>query len=91
MHSNASIINLFFTLSISRFIPVLGFKIRDIIEGIDTKYSRAWAWRNMDTQDTKLDGLRADALLQRLILAEPGNKEARMCTTEEFKASRPKL
>lgn len=74
-----------------RFIPILGFKIRDIIEGIDTQYSRAWAWRNMETQDTKLDGLRADALLQRLILCESNNIKVRMCTKDEFKASRPKL
>jgi hypothetical protein len=45
----------------------------------------------MDTQDTKLDGLRADALLQRLILDEAGNDEARMCTQEELKASISKL
>lgn len=74
-----------------KFIPILGFKIRDIIEGIDTQYSRAWAWRNMETQDTKLDGLRADALLQRLILCESNNDQARMCTQAEFKASRPRL
>lgn len=69
----------------------MGFKIRDIIEGIDTEYSRAWAWRDMSTQDTKLDGLRADSLLQRLILDEPNNDDARMATLEEFKASRPRL
>ncbi|KAI8057572.1 FAD dependent oxidoreductase [Gilbertella persicaria] len=68
-----------------KFIPVLGFKIREIIEGKDTDYARAWKWRNMQTQDTKLDGLRADALLQRLVLCEPNNKEARMATLEEFK------
>lgn len=74
-----------------RFIPIIGFKIREIIEGIDTQYSRAWKWRNMETQDTKLDGLRADALLQRLILDEPNNEAARMATVDEFKASRPRL
>ena len=70
-----------------RFIPVIGFKIRDIVEGIDTEYSRAWAWRDMQTQDTKLDGLRADALLQRLILCEENNADCRMCHVDEFKAS----
>ncbi|KAI8642418.1 FAD dependent oxidoreductase [Parasitella parasitica] len=70
-----------------KFIPIIGFKIRDIIEGIDTKYSRAWKWRNMQTQDTKLDGLRADSLLQRLILCEENNADARMCHLDEFKAS----
>ncbi|GAA5811939.1 hypothetical protein MFLAVUS_005386 [Mucor flavus] len=74
-----------------KFIPIIGFKIREIIEGIDTQYSRAWKWRNMETQDTKLDGLRADALLQRLILDEPNNEAARMATVDEFKASRPRL
>lgn len=72
-----------------RFIPILGFKIRDIIEGIETEYSRAWAWRDMSTQDTKLDGLRADSLLQRLLLDE--TELARMATPDEFKASRPRL
>lgn len=74
-----------------RFIPILGFKIRDVIEGIETEYSRAWAWRDMATQDTKLDGLRADSLLQRLVLDEPHNENARMATLDEFKASRPRL
>jgi sarcosine oxidase/L-pipecolate oxidase len=45
----------------------------------------------MKTQDTKLDGLRADALLQRLILDEPNNKNARMATKEDFKAIKAKL
>lgn len=45
----------------------------------------------MATQDTKLDSLRADSLLQRLILDEPDNDQARMATVHEFKASRPRL
>ena len=45
----------------------------------------------MNTQDTKLDGLRADSLLQRLILCEEGNEDASMCTQQDFKASRPRL
>lgn len=45
----------------------------------------------METRDTKLDGLRADALLQRLVFDEPNNEAARMATLDEFKASRPRL
>ncbi|KAI8975487.1 FAD dependent oxidoreductase [Mycotypha africana] len=69
-----------------KFIPVIGFKIREIVEGRDTEYSHAWAWRNMDAKDTKLDGIRADSLLQRVVLCEPNNDEARMATEGEFKA-----
>lgn len=28
-----------------RMMPVIGFKISDVIEGVDSDYTRAWAWR----------------------------------------------
>ncbi|KAI9470992.1 MAG: FAD dependent oxidoreductase [Benjaminiella poitrasii] len=69
-----------------KFIPIVGFKIRDIIEGVETDYSRAWGWRDMNTKETRLDGIRADSLLQRLILCEANNDDCRMSTKEELKA-----
>ena len=74
-----------------RFMPVIGFKIRDVIEGIDSDYTRAWKWRQLEAQDTQLDNLRAATLIQRVILEEKGNEEARMATLEEFKAARRHL
>ncbi|CEI98359.1 hypothetical protein RMCBS344292_12468 [Rhizopus microsporus] len=74
-----------------KFMPVIGFKIRDVIEGIDSDYTRAWKWRQLEAQDTQLDNLRAATLIQRVILEEKGNEEARMATLEEFKAARPHL
>lgn len=70
-----------------RFIPNIGFKIRDVIEGIETEYTKAWRWRDMDTKDTKLDGLRADSLLQREILCEANNDNCRMAEPFELKAT----
>jgi sarcosine oxidase/L-pipecolate oxidase len=72
-------------------MPVVGFKIRDVIEGIDSDYTRAWKWRKLEAQDTQLDNLRAATLIQRVILEEKGNEEARMATLEELKVARPHL
>jgi sarcosine oxidase/L-pipecolate oxidase len=66
-------------------------KIRDVIEGNETYWTKKWAWRNMNTRDTKLDSLRQDSLIQRIILAEESKPEARFATPDEHKASRPKL
>jgi sarcosine oxidase/L-pipecolate oxidase len=74
-----------------RFLPVIGFKIRDVVEAVDTDYTRAWKWRNMEAQNTKLDNLRAATVIQRIILEEKDNEDARMATLEEFKVARAHL
>jgi hypothetical protein len=28
-----------------RFIPVIGYKIAQVVEGVDNEYTRQWAWR----------------------------------------------
>ncbi|KAI8393452.1 FAD dependent oxidoreductase [Radiomyces spectabilis] len=67
-----------------KFIPNIGFKICHVIEGIQSDYTRAWAWRNLSAKDTRLDGLRADVRSRPLILAEPDNEDARLATPEEL-------
>ncbi|KAG1141811.1 hypothetical protein G6F37_008285 [Rhizopus arrhizus] len=74
-----------------KFLPVIGFKIRDVVEAVDTDYTRAWKWRNMEAQNTKLDNLRAATVIQRIILEEKDNEDARMATLEEFKVARAHL
>ncbi|KAI8341711.1 FAD dependent oxidoreductase [Chlamydoabsidia padenii] len=34
-----------------KMLPVIGFKIRDVIEGMETDYTRAWAWRTTIKKD----------------------------------------
>ena len=66
-----------------RFTPNIGFKIAQIVEGIESDYSRAWAWRDY-TNDvmTSSDGTRN-------ITSKPltlGVGEARMASLDDLKA-----
>ncbi|KAG1468111.1 hypothetical protein G6F56_004030 [Rhizopus delemar] len=74
-----------------KFLPVIGFKIRDVVEGVDTDYTRAWKWRDLEAQNTKLDNLRAATVVQRVILEEKDNCDSRMCSLEEFKVAKARL
>ncbi|KAI8088965.1 FAD dependent oxidoreductase [Halteromyces radiatus] len=51
-----------------KFLPNIGFQVRNVIEDISTDYTRKWAWRNMDVANTKLDGLRQGSAVNRGIL-----------------------
>ncbi|CAO3637440.1 unnamed protein product [Cunninghamella blakesleeana] len=68
-----------------KFLPNIGFQIRNVIEGISTDYTRAWDWRNLDLSDTKLDGLRNCANKDRGIIN--GDSSMRLVSVEELKAS----
>ncbi|KAI9259887.1 FAD dependent oxidoreductase [Sporodiniella umbellata] len=74
-----------------KFLPVIGFKIRDVIENVQTDYTRAWQWRNLEAQNTALDNLRAATVIQRVILEEKDNCDAKMCSQDEFKVAKAHL
>ena len=76
-----------------RFLPVVGLKIAQIIEGLDTDYSRAWAWRETNGNSAVFDAMRAckSVDLKPLQLEDPNNDETRMCTANDLKAPVPKL
>ncbi|KAI9013417.1 FAD dependent oxidoreductase-domain-containing protein [Phycomyces nitens] len=74
-----------------KFITTLGFKICHVIEGIDSEYSRAWAWHHLSSEDVRLDGLRADVNQKRPILIELGNEEARMALAKELLHQKSRL
>lgn len=42
-----------FSLLKNRVLPVIGYKICHVIEGIDSDYSRAWAWRTGTTTENQ--------------------------------------
>ncbi|KAL0084029.1 FAD dependent oxidoreductase [Phycomyces blakesleeanus] len=74
-----------------KFITNLGFKICHVIEGIDSEYSRSWAWHHLSSENVRLDGLRADVDQRRAILIEQDNEEARMALAEELLAAKARL
>ena len=76
-----------------RFLPVVGLKIAQIVEGLDTDYSRAWAWRETNGNSAVFDAMRAgkSVNLKPLQLEDPNNDETRMCTANDLKAAIPKL
>ncbi|ORX62543.1 FAD dependent oxidoreductase [Hesseltinella vesiculosa] len=73
-----------------KFIPNIGMHIRDVIEGRATDYTRRWAWRQLETSETKLDGLRSGNEVKRGIIASE-QEGMRLVELDELKASRPQL
>ncbi|KAI8137605.1 FAD dependent oxidoreductase [Fennellomyces sp. T-0311] len=66
-----------------KFAPNIGFKIAQILEGIESDYSRAWAWRDAGDASTSSDGAR-DINAQPLRLdMDPGT---RMASENDLKA-----
>ncbi|KAI7858794.1 FAD dependent oxidoreductase [Circinella umbellata] len=76
-----------------KFLPVVGLKIAQIVEGLDTDYSRAWGWRETNDNSAAFDAMRAGKSvdLKPLQLEDPNNDETRMCTTSDLKAAISKL
>ncbi|KAG0193477.1 hypothetical protein DFQ28_005081 [Apophysomyces sp. BC1034] len=74
-----------------KFIPNLGLKICQVLEGVESDYTRAWKWRTLRAEDTRLDGLRANTKIERIILAEMGNEETHMALPKEFLVTRSLL
>ncbi|KAI9493388.1 FAD dependent oxidoreductase [Zychaea mexicana] len=70
-----------------KFTPNIGFKITQVIEGIETDYSRAWSWKESNNDVlTSSDGTRN-------ITSKPltlGVGEARMASKVELKAPKKK-
>ncbi|ORZ24687.1 FAD dependent oxidoreductase [Absidia repens] len=73
-----------------KFLPNIGFQIRNVIEGISTDYTKKWAWRNLDASETKLDGLRQGSALSRGIIQGP-DEEMRLVSADELCAGRASL
>ena len=74
-----------------RFIPNLGFKICHVIEGVDSEYSRAWAWRDMAKDAATYDGLRADTGPKIQLDLNKQDQYTRMATKDDCKCARPSL
>ncbi|KAI9246233.1 hypothetical protein BDA99DRAFT_543328 [Phascolomyces articulosus] len=66
-----------------KFTPNIGFKIAQVVEGIESDYSRAWAWRDHKGDVmTSSDGTRN-------ITSKPltlGVGEARMASADDLKS-----
>ncbi|KAI7857439.1 FAD dependent oxidoreductase [Circinella umbellata] len=74
-----------------KFIPTLGFKICHVIEGVDSEYSRAWAWRDMAKDTATYDGLRADSGPKIQLDLNKQDQYTRMATKDDCKCARPSL
>ncbi|KAI9306270.1 FAD dependent oxidoreductase [Cunninghamella echinulata] len=72
-----------------KFIPNIGFQIRNVLEGISTDYTRAWAWRELDKSEIKLDGLRNGA--NKVCGIINGDEATRLVSLDELKAARASL
>ena len=77
----------------AKMLPVIGYKICDVIDGIDTDYTRAWAWRDMggDAKDGAFDNLRASMANQEQLQLNTEDAYTRMATQQELQASQPRL
>lgn len=62
-----------------RFLPVIGDKIRDIVEDIDSRYKQAWAWKGKKAPKE---------FYERPLLVKEGDQEFRMVTMEELRANK---
>lgn len=75
--------------NIIRFVPIIGSKIVDTIEGIESDYSRRWAWRNVTPSDPVLPPRGGVGEPQQPSLSDGEESEVRMVTLEELKAQNP--
>ncbi|KAI8578832.1 hypothetical protein K450DRAFT_244750 [Umbelopsis ramanniana AG] len=65
-----------------KFIPIIGYKIAQVVEAVDNEYTRAWAWRSAGKG--RLDSMR---LLTKTDRQELGKGIARFAKPEELKAN----
>lgn len=66
----------------TRFIPIIGYKIAQVVEAVDNEYTRAWAWRAAGKG--RLDSMR---LLTNTARPQLGKGVARFAKPEELKAN----
>ncbi|KAI8060926.1 FAD dependent oxidoreductase [Gongronella butleri] len=69
-----------------KMLPVLGYKIRNIVEGMDSDYARAWAWRT--SPSAKMDEFRGGMALEYETL---GVDQGRMASPDDFLAAKQRL
>ncbi|KAI9247124.1 FAD dependent oxidoreductase [Phascolomyces articulosus] len=76
-----------------KFLPVVGLKIAQIVEGIESDYSRAWGWREVNSDSAAFDAMRAckSADMKPLQLEDTNNEDTKMCTAQDLKAAVPRL
>ena len=67
-----------------RFLPHIGIKVAEIIEGKENEYTKVWGWREGASNHS--DGSRDSASVNVPILEDPNNQDTRMATLEELKA-----
>ncbi|KAI9319906.1 FAD dependent oxidoreductase-domain-containing protein [Dichotomocladium elegans] len=68
-----------------KFLPIIGTKIVEIIEGKETEYSKLWRWRDTLKREIS-DGSRNVGKNALSVLGDPNNEKARMATQEELLA-----
>ncbi|KAM3578515.1 hypothetical protein VKS41_009105 [Umbelopsis sp. WA50703] len=69
-----------------KFIPVIGYKIAQVVEGVDNEYTRQWAWRPYGKG--RFDSMRLNNKTDRPQL---GEGTARFVHPNEYKAIKSKL
>ncbi|KAI7883299.1 nucleotide-binding domain-containing protein [Lichtheimia hyalospora FSU 10163] len=67
-----------------KFLPNIGIKVAEIIEGKENEYTKVWGWR--EGASNQSDGSRDSASVNVPILEDPLNEDTRMATLEELKA-----
>lgn len=66
----------------TRFLPIIGFNICDVIEGRETIYTKRWAYREFPPEER--DALKAKT---EQFLTDAVRTEASMATLDELRSS----
>lgn len=76
-----------------KFLPIIGFKICQVIEGQESDYTLAWQWRDSST-GLNFDGMRPtnhQGTLAISIMDDPKDTSTHMATSNDLKAPKARL
>lgn len=76
-----------------KFLPIIGFKICQVIEGQESDYTLAWQWRDSPT-GLNFDGMRPtnhQGTLAISIMDDPKDTSTHMATSNDLKAPKARL
>ncbi|CDH50116.1 sarcosine oxidase [Lichtheimia corymbifera JMRC:FSU:9682] len=78
-----------------KFLPIIGFKIGQVIEGQENDYTRAWQWRDSSgTTGLNFDGMRPtnhQGTPAISIMDDPNDITTHMATSNDLKAPKARL
>lgn len=78
-----------------KFLPIIGFKICQVIEGQENDYTRAWQWRDSSsTTGLNFDGMRPtnhQGTPAISIMDDPNDTTTHMATSNDLKAPKARL